>query len=151
MAVFAVHDEAAQLRTKAQGFTLPVAQQADRRNDQGRRAEAPGVLFELDMGQRLKGFAQPHVVGQDAVQAMGAQKLQPVEPLLLVGAQAGLDAWRYCRPRQLQLADQLLRQIAQGLRPRPHRPFTQTDGGAQRVQARQFEAVARQIPPPLAH
>ena len=84
--VLAVDDQAAQLRAEAGRFTLPVAHQADWRNDERRPGQAPGVLFHLNVHQRLQGLAQPHVVGQDAGQPMGAQKLQPAQALQLVGA-----------------------------------------------------------------
>ena len=39
------------------------------------------------MRQRLRGFAQPHIVGQDAGQALFAQILQPGQTFALVGPQ----------------------------------------------------------------
>jgi hypothetical protein len=69
--------------------------------------QAAGVLFDLDVGQRLQGFAQAHVVGQNAGQPMGAQKLQPVQALLLVGAQAGLHAGGHGHLGHLGAATQL--------------------------------------------
>jgi hypothetical protein len=59
MAVFAVQHQRAQLRAKALGLALPVAHQADRRNDERRMGKATALFFDLDVGQRLQGFAQP--------------------------------------------------------------------------------------------
>ena len=143
--------QAAQLRTKARGFPLPVAQQADRGDDQRRLAQAAGVFFDLDVGQCLQGLAQAHVVGQDTAQAVGAQKLQPVQALLLVGAQLGLQAGRHWYRWQLDVAAKRLSQLLQGLCTCPHRPFAQADGSTQRIQTREFEAVARKIMAALAH
>ena len=39
------------------------------------------------MRQRLRGFAQPHVIGQDAGQALRAQVLQPGQASQLIGPQ----------------------------------------------------------------
>ena len=96
------------------------------------------------MGQRLQRFAQAHVVGQNAAQAVLAQELQPVQALLLVGPQAGLQGSRHAHLGQLLLAGELLHQLAQELRARPLRALTEcTERGAraQRIEARQLEAV----------
>ena len=44
--------------------------------------------------KRLQGLAQPHVVRQDAAQAVVPEERQPVETFMLVGAQIGLQAGR---------------------------------------------------------
>jgi hypothetical protein len=44
------------------------------------------------VGQRLRGFAQAHVVGQDSAQTVQAQVLQPGQSFHLVGAQLHLQA-----------------------------------------------------------
>ena len=82
---------------------------------------------------------------------MGAQKLQPVQALLLVGAQLGLQAGRHWYLWQLDVAAERLSQLLQGLCTGPHRPFAQADGSTQRIQTREFEAVARKIMAALAH
>ena len=46
------------------------------------------------MGQRLHGLAEPHIVGEDAAELVGAQELQPVEPLALIGTQLRLQPGR---------------------------------------------------------
>ena len=102
--IFAVQHQAAQLRAKARSLALPVAHQAHRRNDEGRVGQAPSVFFDLNVGQRLQGFAQAHVVSQDAAQGVLAQKLQPVQALLLVRAQAYPHAGRHGHRGQLGLA-----------------------------------------------
>ena len=151
MALLAMQYQAAQLRAKTRGLTPPIAEQADRRDDQCRRGQPAGVFLNLDVRQCLQGFAQPHVVGQDAAQAVGAQKLQPVQALLLVGAQLGLQAGRHRHRGQFAAAAQALRQFTQRLRTGPHRAFAQTHCGAQGVEPRQLEAVARKIMAALAH
>jgi hypothetical protein len=123
MAVFAVQHQAAQPRAKAFGFAPPVAHQADRGNDERGLRQAACVFFDLDVGQRLQGFAQAHVVGQDAGQTVFAQKLQPVQALLLVGAQAGLHAGGHRHFGHFGAATQTLHHLAQVVRAFPHRAF----------------------------
>ena len=77
--------------------------------------EPPCIFFHLNVGQGLQGFAQAHVVGQNAAQAVHAQELQPVQALLLVGAQAGLHAGRHRHLGQLGVAAELPHHGAQGL------------------------------------
>ena len=45
------------------------------------------LFFQQQMRQGLHGFAEAHVVGQDAGEFLSAEELQPVEAGLLVGAQ----------------------------------------------------------------
>ncbi len=49
----------------------------------------------------LEGFAQPHVIGQDAAEMVRGQVSQEMEPLRLVGPQRGADSrWQLrCDPR----------------------------------------------------
>ena len=44
------------------------------------------------MGEGLQGFAEAHVVGEDAVQAVAGEKLHPVETCELIVAQRGVHA-----------------------------------------------------------
>src|ERR1700722_1623518 len=46
------------------------------------------------MRQRLHGFAQSHVVGEDAAKIGAAQELQPVDAACLVVAQRTLERFR---------------------------------------------------------
>ncbi|MNT23177.1 hypothetical protein D3C72_1585890 [compost metagenome] len=84
----------AQSGRHARGFGLPVEEQRGGQHDQGGAGQAPGLFFKQYMGQRLRGFAQAHVVGQDAAQALGAQVLQPCQAFQLIGAQLHLQALR---------------------------------------------------------
>lgn len=73
--------------SKALGFVLPVEDVRGRQRHQRGAIEPPGFLFRQQMRQRLRGFAQPHVVGQDAGQILFAQVLQPGQAVALVGVQ----------------------------------------------------------------
>ena len=97
-AVLAVQGEHAQARREAFGFALPVEDERGRKDDQRRPVEASAFLFEQQVGQRLRRFAEPHVVGEDAGEAVPAQVLQPVDAFLLVGAQFEREAGRRRRP-----------------------------------------------------
>ena len=89
-----------QRRRHAGGFGLPVEQQRGRRHHQRGAVEPAGLLLDQQVGQRLRGFAQTHVVGQDARQVVAAQLLQPGQAVALVGPQrdaqpgGGLDRRR---------------------------------------------------------
>ena len=116
-------DVRAQTGAKAGGFALPIAQQTHRGHDQGRACEATCFFFGQDVRQGLQGFAQAHVVGQDARQLVRAQKLQPIQALLLVGPQSGLQA-RGCAHRgQAGEASHLLDQLHQALGSCPGHPL----------------------------
>ena len=67
--------------------------------------------------------------------AVGAQKLQPVQTLLLVRAQLRLHAGGHRYFRQSALPAQLLDHGAQCARTLPHSALAQCGTGAQRVQA----------------
>ena len=143
--VFAVQHQRAQFRTKARGLALPVAHQADRGDDKRRSGESPGVFFNLNMHQRLQGFAQAHVVGEYAVETVLTQKLQPVQTLLLIGSQTGDYAWRHGNDRQFGSAAELLQHGAQGFRAFPHRALAQRYARAQCIEPRELEAVTGKI------
>ena len=73
-------------------FGLPVEHQGGRRHNQ---AGLVGLLRGFQIMQKsdgLQGFAQAHVVGQAAAQTVLVQKSQPVEAVLLIGAQTGVEA-----------------------------------------------------------
>ena len=81
----------AQAGREALGFVQPVGYEAGWHDRQGRCTQAPGLLLQQQMGQGLQGLAQAHVVAEDAAGTHFAQGLQPVQALLLIGAQAGLQ------------------------------------------------------------
>eukprot|EP01036_Dinobryon_divergens_P057871 gene57871-biopygen47988 len=83
-----------QARCHARGLSLPVEEQRGGQHDQGRAGEAAGLLFSLHMGQRLRGFAQAHVVSQDAAQALGAQAVQMGTAFLTCPESAIVPAYR---------------------------------------------------------
>ena len=60
------------------------------------RNRASGVVLEhvQAQGEGLDGLPEPHVVGEDPAEAVAVQERQPVEPLLLVVAQRGVEAGR---------------------------------------------------------
>ena len=84
----------AQAGRHARSLGLPVEEQRGGQHHQRRAREPARFLFGQHMGQRLRGLAQAHVVGQDAAQALLAQVLQPGQALQLVGAQLHLQALR---------------------------------------------------------
>ena len=61
---------------------------------------SPGFFARLggEVGEGLEGFAEAHVVGENAVQPVGGEKLQPAESFELIVAQFGADAWRELPP-----------------------------------------------------
>ena len=75
---------------KRSGLPVPVLHDAGGGDDQ-----EPGVGIGLqhvqEQRQGLDGLAQAHVVGEDAAQAVGVQERQPVQALLLVVPQRGLQ------------------------------------------------------------
>ena len=73
----AVQAQHPQVGGHACGLGLPIEEQRGGQHYQCRVGQAPSFFFGQHMGQRLRGFAQAHVVGQDAPQALGAQVLQP--------------------------------------------------------------------------
>ena len=97
----------------ARGLGLPVEEQRGGQHHQGGAGQAPGIFFGQHMGQGLCGFAQAHVVGQNAAQPLCTQVLQPGQSFELVGAQLHLQALR--RMHRLRGADgvQALGQLRQ--------------------------------------
>ena len=93
---------AAQLPTTLVGATT--------RNGSASGRSSRGVA---DQREGLHGLAQAHVVGEDATEAVVVQKREPVEAVLLVGAQGGLQ-----RRRNLAVDDLVTgQQPADGLLP----------------------------------
>ena len=135
----------AQFWTKTLRFTLPIAEQADRCNDQGGLCQTTGLFLDQDVRQGLQGFTQAHVICQDAGQPVLPQKLQPVQALLLVGTQRGLQPGGHRHRRQGLLPPHVLHQAQKALRALPNRPLAQSHRTAQGFQARQTQTVALPI------
>ena len=83
----------AQARSHALCFKLPVEDEGGGQHHQNRQVEPSGVLFNQHMGQRLCGFTEAHVIGQDAAQVVRAQVLQPGYAFELIGPQLHLQAF----------------------------------------------------------
>jgi len=90
LAVAAVGDVDAQPRGEALGFGAPVGHEAGGRDDEAGEVGAAGFLFEDEMGENLDGFAQAHVVGEDAAEGVFAKELEPGEAVELIGAEGGV-------------------------------------------------------------
>ena len=74
----------AQLRGEPPAFGLPVVHQRRGAHDQVRSHRARLVAPRHQQRQQLHGFAQSHLVGQDAAESLVAHRVQPAEPLDLV-------------------------------------------------------------------
>ncbi len=114
-AIGAVQHQGAQGGGEAGGLGAPVGDQAGGADDQGGAIEPAGVLLDGDMGERLDGFAQTHVVRQHAAEAGGGEQLQPVQAVLLVGAQGGGEAGRQLAVRDALMRAQLAAERADGV------------------------------------
>ncbi|MNZ70225.1 hypothetical protein D3C78_885560 [compost metagenome] len=108
----AMQGQHAQVGGEAFGLVQPVGDQAGRHHHQRRRGQAAGLLFQQHMGQRLQGFAQAHVVGEDAAGVHLTQRLHPAQAFVLVGAQLGAQAFRQ-RRRLAAVVAQALGDMAQ--------------------------------------
>ena len=86
----AVQHGDAQMRRETVEFRGPVRHQAGRHDNQCRPIEATGGFLDDDMSDGLRGLAQAHVVGEQPAKTVFPQVLQPVDALLLIGAQAGV-------------------------------------------------------------
>ncbi len=80
-----------------------------------RQVEPSRLLLHQDVGERLHRLAQPHVVGQDAVQVEGAQELQPGQAVHLVGAQGGAEILRRLDAVDALEVGQAMAELAQRL------------------------------------
>jgi hypothetical protein len=67
----AVQQEHAQTGCELFDLALPVEDQAGGRHDEHRAAQATLLLFGGDVRDGLQGFAEPHVVGEDAAHVAG--------------------------------------------------------------------------------
>ena len=142
-ALRAMQQQHAQAGREAGRLGLPIAHQAGGRHHQGWIRQAPGFLFDQDVGQGLHRLAQAHVIGQDAGKVIFAQELHPGQALALVVAQARLQAGRGGdAPHAVEVA-QLLPQFARTLAAHPAQVSARLQlGKAGRVQLRQADAVA---------
>ena len=103
----------AQAGRHARSLGLPVEEQRGGQHHQRGAGEPARFLLGQHVGQGLCGFAQAHVVGQDAAQALLAQVLQPGQALQLVGAQLHLQPLRRCHRLGRADAAQALGQVGQ--------------------------------------
>jgi len=101
-AIGAVQRQDLQLGRQPRCLGEPVRHDARRADDETGPVEAAFTLFDQDMSKGLHGLAQPHIVGENAADLVSAQKLQPVEPLALIGTQLGQQS-----DRRLDLGDPL--------------------------------------------
>ena len=81
------HHGHAQSRREPPAFGLPVVHQRRGAHDQIRSHRTRLVAPRHQQRQQLHGFAQPHLVGQDAAESFVAHRVQPAEPLDLVRPQ----------------------------------------------------------------
>jgi hypothetical protein len=82
-----VQRQNAQFRRQACGLGEPVRYDTRRADHEARPVDAALALFNEEVGQGLDGLAEPHIVGEDTAKLVGAQELQPVEPVALIGSQ----------------------------------------------------------------
>src|SRR5258708_9228564 len=78
MAADAVMDQHRQIRSKAGGFLLPVADDRGRA-DQQHRPAAVLIVLTLNERERLDGLAESHVIGEARAESPSFQKLQPLQ------------------------------------------------------------------------
>ena len=140
--VLAMQHQGTEFGREAAGLAPPVAHHADWGDHEHRPVQPAGLLFHQDVGQGLQRLAQSHVVGQDAIEPVCAQKLQPLQALLLVRPQVGQQAGWWRKFRQGGAAGELPHHMAQAVGPAPARTFAERRADTQRLQPRQAQAVA---------
>jgi len=94
LALRAVQRQHLEIGGKTRRFVLPVEDQRGGQDDQGRLVEAAAFLFQQQVGQGLRRFAEAHVVSEDAGKIVLAQELQPGHALTLVRAQLETETLR---------------------------------------------------------
>ena len=94
-------------------LVLPVSNERRGQHHQRRAVQAAALFFDEQMGQHLRGFAQAHVVGEDARQVVCTQVLQPGHALLLVAAQRQLQPGGHGHRGRRAGRLQALRQVGQ--------------------------------------
>lgn len=91
-ALRSLQQENLELWGKLFGFDRPVAGDRGWRDDKCWAFLGPATTdLRLDMAKCLEGFAQAHVVGEDAVEGMAGEKLHPMKAIGLVVPQFGGD------------------------------------------------------------
>ena len=121
LAVAAVPHDVPQRRRELLHLAHPVRDHA-RRGDDERLERLPPLglrvlcLHGEEERERLHGLAEPHVVGEDAARADLVEEPEPVEPLLLVGAERRLEVPRLLRPLDLVDVAELLEQLLRAVR-----------------------------------
>ena len=100
----------------------PVRHDAGRANDEAGPVKAAFALLDQNMSEGLHRLAQPHIVGKDAAELVSAQKLQPIEPVALIGPQLGSQPSRWLDLGNPRKARQPLRQLPQPLAAEPAQP-----------------------------
>ena len=137
----ALQGQHAQAGGEAGDLVLPVGDQAGGHDDQRRRGQATGRLFDEDVRQGLQRLAQAHVVGQDAAHVQFPQRLQPGHAVALIGPQFGVQGVRQDH-RLGGIAAQAFGKAAQALAafPLQRQAFVQL-GQARGVQARQAQGT----------
>ena len=140
----AVEHEHTQRRGKALGLLSPVGHETGGGDDQAGTVRAAAFFFCQQMGEGLHGFAQTHVVREDAGQLVCAEKLQPVKALLLIGPQSGVESGRRRDRFDAVETAQAPAELTQfGVaEPTPVR-FARQFGGAEFVQAQPALSVER--------
>ncbi len=98
----------ADLEVGCEGRALarPVAHDTRRRDDQERRERRIVGTGRLHHGDGLHRLAQPHVVGEDAAEPLGAQEVEPVEPRTLIVPEGGSQPHRGIDPGEGRLIGQ---------------------------------------------
>ena len=89
----AVEHQHAQVGGELERLRPPVRHHRGGRDHQRRPAvRVAGCFFGENVGEGLQGFAEAHVIGQDAVQAVAREELHPAETGELIVAQRRLHA-----------------------------------------------------------
>src|SRR4051794_879116 len=85
MALAAMEDMDAQAGRELRDLAFPVRDERRGRDDEGRSIEAPLLLLDEEVRDRLERLAEAHVVREDPAHSPCPQVLQPCETFDLVG------------------------------------------------------------------
>ena len=91
VAIEAVQDDGAQVGRETGKFGGPVRHQSGRHDNERGAVEAAVGFLDDQVGDGLCRLAEAHVVGQQPAEAGFAQVLQPVDAVLLVWSQGGVE------------------------------------------------------------
>jgi hypothetical protein len=90
-----------ELRGELLGLAGPDVEHGFRADDERGLFRAAGfpVFFEQpeQIGERLDGFAEAHVIGEDAAEVVDREVGEELEAIDLIGAQGGVEAFRHVR------------------------------------------------------